>query len=192
MSEAWAAALGGVAADNGLSVAIEELTDRGMITLRARLDDPLVAGALGRAGFPAARPREARAGDGRQTVWMAPDEALLCLPRGDAGAGLAALRGALAGQRHLALDVTDARATFRLTGAGARETLAKGAPVDLSPAAFGQGDARRTHLGQVAAAFWMTGAEPDAFELVCFRSVAGYVFDWLLTGAATEARVGLF
>jgi len=190
MSDPWAPALGGVAAEHGLSLRIEELTDRGMIALRARLDDPAAAAALAQAGFAAAHPRKASAGDGRATVWMAPDEALLLLPRADVASGLAALQGALAGQRHLALDVTDARATFRLTGEGARETLAKGAPVDLTPGAFGPGDARRTHLGQVAAAFWMTAAEPDAFELVCFRSVAGYVFDWLLAGAAREARAG--
>ena len=56
--------------------------------------------------------------------------------------------------------------------------------MDLSPAGFGPGEIRRTRLGQVAAAFWLTGE--DAFELVCFRSVGGFVHDWLNTAAAAS------
>jgi sarcosine oxidase subunit gamma len=68
--------------------------------------------------------------------------------------------------------------------------LAKGAPVDLAPAAFGVGDFRRTRLGQVAAAFWMPA--PDTFELMCFRSVAGYVADWLANAARPGSLAGYF
>ena len=86
------------------------------------------------------------------------------------------------------IDVSDARALFRIDGPGAREVLAKGAPVDLSPAAFGPGDFRRTRLGQVACAFWT----PDgtSFELVCFRSVAAYVFGLLENAAKPGSEVG--
>jgi len=82
--------------------------------------------------------------------------------------------------------VSDARATFRLTGAGAREVVAKGMPADLSRRAFGAGAARRSHLGPVAAAVWVVAEAPETLELVCARSVAGHVFDWL----ATSAREG--
>ena len=84
--------------------------------------------------------------------------------------------------------MSDARAVFRLDGPGAREVLAKGAPVDLAPAAFGPGDFRRTRLGQVAAAFWMP--EPEVFDLMCFRSVAGFVADWLATAARPGSLPG--
>ena len=82
---------------------------------------------------------------------------------------------------HLVADVSDARAVIALSGAGAREVLAKGAPVDMAQDRFGPAEIRRTRLGQVAVAFWMTG--PETFELVCFRSVAGFVFDWLTVAA---------
>ena len=63
--------------------------------------------------------------------------------------------------------------------------LAKGAPADLSRAAFGPGDFRRTRLGQIAAAFWQVeGAGTETFELICFRSVAAHAFYWL--GAAAR------
>ena len=88
------------------------------------------------------------------------------------------------------MNVSDARAVFSVTGRGARELIAKGAPVDMSPAAFGLGDLRRTHIGQVAAAFWMTADE--ALTLVCFRSYAGYMFDWLSASAKDGATPGLY
>jgi sarcosine oxidase subunit gamma len=66
--------------------------------------------------------------------------------------------------------------------------LAKGTPVDLAPAAFGPGDFRRTRLGQVACAFWMPA--PDAFGLICFRSVADHVALWLGTAADPAAALG--
>ena len=76
-----------------------------------------------------------------------------------------------------------------VAGQGARELIAKGAPVDMSPQAFGTGDLRRTRIGQVAAAFWLGD---DGFTLVCFRSVGAYVFDWLKASAAEGARPGLY
>jgi sarcosine oxidase subunit gamma len=180
--------LGGVSLSHGLSARIEELDDRGMITLRAAAGD--AARALEAVGLTAPEARRSTRNGDRRAVWMAPDEWLLCAPRDEIAGMLATLERALDGVQALALDVSDARATFRLTGAGARATLAKGAPVDM--ASFAPGQARRSHLGQVACALWMTGAEPDAFELVCFRSVAAYVLDWLLASADADADPGRF
>ena len=86
----------------------------------------------------------------------------------------------------MAVNVSDARAVFLIEGQGAREVLAKGAPVDLSPEAFGVDDLRRSRIGQLAAAFWMT--EDEVFELVCFRSVGAFMFDWL-SNAAREGSL---
>lgn len=81
----------------------------------------------------------------------------------------------------MAVNVSDARATFTLEGQGAREVLAKGAPVDISPAVFGKGEIRRSRIGQIAAAFWTLDGE--TFEVVCFRSVGAFMFDWLSNAA---------
>ncbi len=184
-------ALGGAVAEAGLTVRIEELAGLGAIALRGDPADPAVAAALAaEVGADLPPVRRFSAGAERLLVWMSPDEFLLRLPRGAVEPTLARLDGALAGVHCLAADVSDARATFRLTGAGARATLAKGAPVDLSPRAFGPGDARRTHMGQIAVAFWQTAAAPDVFELVCARSVADYAFRWLVRAAATDADPG--
>lgn len=91
---------------------------------------------------------------------------------------------------HLSADVSDVRSLFRIEGRGAREVLAKGAPVDLAIDKFGPGDFRRTRLGQVAVAFWMTG--DDAFSLVCFRSVEEFVGRWLQLAARPGSQVGYY
>lgn len=185
------APLGGVCAAEGLSCAIAEVVGVGAITLRGALADPAFAAAVAAEAGVAVPPlRRVAATPSRALLWMSPDELMLRLPRAEVAPALARLRAALADVHHLAEDVSDARATFRLTGAGARAVLAKGAPVDLARAAFRPGDLRRTHLGQIACAFWLLGEAPDVFELVVFRSVAGYAFDWLLAAASRAADPG--
>ena len=137
-----------------------------------------VAAATGCAIRRAAAHRVRRAS---AVAWMSPDELLLFWRPARAPHGRArSARRLPACITSWSTSPTPAR-VFRIDGPGAREVLARGAPVDLAPAAFGPGDFRRTRLGQVAAAFWMP--EPDAFDLVCFRSVAGFVADWLDSAA---------
>lgn len=164
------------------AIAVHESGLRGMITLRGTFGDATFQAAIKQV-FDLEIPGQRRAVTNAtcRLIWMSKDE-LLAVVDYDAAPALAmAVSTALAGQHHMAQVVSDARAVFALAGHGAREVLAKGAPVDLSPAAFGQGDVRRSRLGQVAVAFWMTN--DDTFELVCFRSVAAFVFDWLTVSA---------
>lgn len=165
---------------------IEAAPPTGMITLRGDLSDAALGDAVREAtGFDVPAVRKIAREGARGVAWMSPDELLLITPYEEAPAIAARIGGALAGTHHLAVVVSDARAVFRLTGAGAREVLAKGAPVDLAPEAFGQGDFRRTRLEQMAAAFGMTG--PDTFDLICFRSVGAHMAQWL--EKAVRARV---
>lgn len=188
MSEA-VSALAGEAFDG--IVRVEEAGLRGMILLRGDLSDTTLTGAAtGVTGTAFPGRGEAKLQGEKGILWMSPDEALVLVPHAEAGAALGAMRKDLKGTHHLLADVSDARAVFRVTGAAAREVLAKLTPADLSPAAFGPGQVRRTRLAQAAAAFWMTGE--DAFEVVCFRSVARYVFDLLKTSARPGGEVGFF
>jgi sarcosine oxidase subunit gamma len=164
-----------------------------MVSLRADLSDPAVADAC-RATAGAAAPgmRRIIVGTGGSVAWMAPDELLFIVPA--AAPARAAIAAALAGRRHLAVDLSDARTRFRIAGPGAREVIAKGAPVDLSRGAFaavvdGAGDFRRTRLGQIAAAFW--APEDDAMEVICFRSVADHAEAWLRQAARDGSLPGV-
>ncbi len=105
-------------------------------------------------------------------------------------AALDKARTALEGQHFLAADVSDARAVFTLEGPGIRDMLAKLCPADLSPDALPTGEFRRSHLGQVAAAFWLE-SESKA-TVVCFRSVAQYMFDLLSKAAEPGSELGYF
>ncbi|MEM9013191.1 MAG: sarcosine oxidase subunit gamma family protein [Pseudomonadota bacterium] len=174
-------------------VQISRIEGRGMLTLRGDLADGTFASAVSSAvGLALPGQRGVVVEGERQLAWMSPDELMLMLPAGELAEVEAALAKALRRQHHLLADVSDARATFAITGAGAREVLAKGAPVDLAPGIFAPGEIRRTRLGQVAAAFWMTAEAPERFELVVFRSVAGFVEDWLQTAAQPGSLPGLF
>lgn len=161
----------------------------GMITLRGDLASPALAGALGDvlgAGIPAQR--RIHGGKGGSAAWMSPDELLLIVDYPRVAGVIAALETALAGEFFTLADVSDARAVFTLSGAQARDVLAKLCPVDF--AAFETGEIRRTRAAQVAAAIWRSGDED--FTLVCFRSVAQYMWDLLCTAAKPGSEVGLY
>lgn len=165
---------------------IREIGPVGMITLRAKPDVKALAKAIKAAvgtAVPAVRRIEIE-GD-RACGWMSPDEYLLVMPYAAVAGAMEAIAKAMAGEHHLAADVSDARAVFRVEGAKADQVLAKLSPVDF--ARLEPGELRRTRAAQVAAAFWKEG---DAFTVVCFRSVGRYVFDLLATGAKPGSELG--
>lgn len=165
----------------------------GMVTLKADLAAPAVTAALEAVLGLAVPPRRRILGGlAGGAAWMAPDELLLLVPRAEAADRAAALDAALDGTHRLVADVSDARAAFRVAGPGAREVIARGAPVDLHPDAFRPGDLRRTRLGQVACAFWIPEPAPGTVELVVFRSVAAFVADWLENAAKSTVSPPLF
>lgn len=175
------------------AVSWSRIRDRGMIGLRADLSVGVVCKALQKAcGAPVPETRRLSIKADRTLAWMSPDELLLTLPHAEVPATLAALAEAMEGRHHLAVDLSDARALFRVEGPGAREVLAKGAPVDFSRAAFGPGDFRRSRLGQLAAAFGQVSEDPEAFEMVCFRSVSAHVERWLDVSSRAGSLPGVF
>ena len=171
--------------------AIEEGGLRGMITLRGDLSSKVLTSAA-RAASGSRIPKQRIAQVVRQggICWMSPDELLILCPYDAVSERLASLNTALAGTHALAVNVSDARANFRVSGPYAREVLAKLCPVDLSPSAFRPGMFRRTRMAQVPVAFWMDADE--VFHIICFRSVAEYVFSLLKASAAPASEVGVF
>jgi sarcosine oxidase, subunit gamma len=175
-------ALGGVSSQGFANV--REIGPLGMISLRAKDVaglDRAVKAAVGTAvpskGMVVTKGEKA-------CGWMSPDEYLLILPYDAVASTLAGLAKSLAGAHQLAVDVSDARAVFRIEGDRADQVLAKLAPVDLER--LEPGMLRRTRVAQVAAAFWRDG---DGFTLVCFRSVAAYVMGILTHAAMTGSEI---
>lgn len=189
MSNAMSA-LNAVSHEEGIAQ-ITEVGLRGMITLRGDLSDAqLIKAAEAAAGVPFPEQNRANTDGLSGLCWMSPDEVLILCPHSDAPARLAQLQEALAGSHVLAVNVSDARAVFALSGPHAREVLAKLVPVNLAPGAFEPGMFRRTRMSQIAAAFWMADAE--TFHIITFRSTAQYAFDLLKVAAAEGSEVGYF
>lgn len=170
---------------------VRECGLQGMITLRGDLSvRVLKTGATTAGGARMPGPGMANIKGGSGLAWMSPDEVLVLCPYEEVSERLGALNTRLGGNFALAINVSDARAVFCVSGAGAREVLAKLCPVDLSPAAFKPGMFRRTRMAQVPAAFWMD--DDQTARIICFRSVADYVFGLLRTAAANGSGVGYF
>jgi sarcosine oxidase, subunit gamma len=171
-------------------ISLRDLGPRGMITLRGDLGDRTLQQActdLTGVGFPG--PGTVQIVGDKGLGWMSPDEVLVMVPHDGVAAALARLTGALSGQHHLAVDVSDARAVIEVQGPAAREILAKLTPVNMHPAAFPVGQFRRSRLGQIAAAFWMQ--DDQTIVVICFRSVADYAFA-LLAQSIQDGTVGYF
>ena len=184
-----ALALGGASFD-GL-VQIEELAGQGMVTLRGDLTDKAIVTAVKDVfGVTLPGTRETAFDAGNGALWMSPDEALLLCPYDEAQTMADDLAAKLADAHALVVNVSDARAVFTLKGRMLREVIAKLAPVDMSPDAFTPGMVRRTRMAQVAAAFWMDDA--STARVVCFRSVAAYMFGILSISADEASAVNHF
>ncbi|MEY8830839.1 sarcosine oxidase subunit gamma [Sedimentitalea sp. XS_ASV28] len=171
--------------------AVREDGLQGMITLRGDLS----AGAVGSvikdvAGF--AVPEVGRISGDRKggLCWMSPDELLVLCPHEDADAHVEKMQQRLKGTHSLVVNVSDARALFRVSGPAARDVMAKLCPVDFSPDAFTPGMFRRTRMAQVPAALWMS--DDETFHIICFRSVAEYVYGLLKVASQPGSEVGAF
>jgi len=184
-----------VSALNGASfdgtVMVREAGLQGMITLRGDLSSEKMRKAVKQiTGAEMPGRRETRGGPDGGAVWMSPDELLLLVGHDRVAAALEELEKALAGTHFLAVDVSDARAVFEIKGARVREVIAKLCPVDMDPSDFRPGQIRRTRMAQVAAAIWME--EEERIRVICFRSMAAYVFGLLEDAAGPGGEVGFF
>ncbi|MEO0747050.1 MAG: sarcosine oxidase subunit gamma family protein [Pseudomonadota bacterium] len=188
MSEA-VSALPGASYDGYVSV--REVGLQGMVTLRGDHATAPISSAVKKVAgveVPEAWRMSAKGHIG--VAWMSPDELMVMGPYADAPATVAAFEKALKGNHFLAVNVSDARAVFEISGPAVREVMAKLVPVDMSTQAFVPGQFRRTRMAQVAAAFWML--DEETIRIVCFRSVAEYVFGLLKDAAEPGSEVGFF
>lgn len=171
-----------VSALNGASfqgfASIREIGPLGMITLRAKGIKALDKAVKSVTGTKLPAQRRIEINGDKACGWMSPDEYLLIVPYAEVSEALAKLAKALTGEHHLAVDVSDARAVFRIEGDKATDVLRKLSPVDFDR--LEPGELRRSRAAQVAAAMWV---QDGGFTLVCFRSVAAYVMG-LLTHSA--------
>lgn len=178
----------------GLSVEMHEITDRGMIDLRGSLSDRKFAAAAKKVlglELPTT-PRTSVEKGGIYALWLSIDQWLICCPRSKTADLLGKLQKPLSGVHALAVDLSDARTIIRLQGETVRETLMKGAPVDLLGAEFVKGTVRRLRFGEIAAMVHLVDDNPDVIDLYVFRSYADFAWDWLAETGRKPATIKLF
>ncbi len=122
------------------------------------------------------------AGTGR-AVWLGPDEWLLSSTTETPEEFEARVWAAVLPLGGSATDVSAQRIGLRLTGARARDVLAKGCSVDLHPREFGRGSSAQTTLGQAGVVLLALSDDGDDFYVLVRSSFAGYLADWLLDAA---------
>jgi sarcosine oxidase subunit gamma len=138
---------------------------RGALTL----DLPLVANT-------------ASQGAALSALWLGPDEWLLLCADGSEMAVIASLRTALSGRHAAIVDISDARCVAHLSGAAARDVLARGCAVDFHPRAFTLGAVAQTRLAQ--AEVIVHRCTEDGFDIYVARSFADHLWRWLADAIA--------
>ena len=81
------------------------------------------------------------------------------------------------------IDQSSSRAIVRISGAKARDVLAKGVLIDLHPRAFQPGDVALTSIAHIGALLWQVDGAPT-YEISVFRSMAESFWHWLAQSAA--------
>jgi sarcosine oxidase, subunit gamma len=176
----------------GLTIALKEIDDRGMIDLRGELKDETFSAAVSDAiGFALpSEPRTSRRQGEIAALWLSTDQWLITAPRPAVRDLHAQLAAALKGVHSLAVDMSDARTILRLEGDNVVEVLNKGTSADFTD--LKEGAVRRLRYAEIAALVHVIAREPDVMDLYVFRSYADYAWTYLTTTARQAARIDLF
>ena len=172
-------------------VTLRERRFRAMIALRGDAGDERFLSAVG-AGLGVALPLEPNttAQDGSTTaLWLGPDEWLVTAPPGEEQVLVPALRSTLGDRHAAAVDLSESRTVIAVSGAKARDLLAKGCTLDLHPRAFPVGACAQTGLARAGVLLHLVNEAPT-FEITIPRSYADYLWAWL-ADAAREYGVAL-
>ncbi|MBE5459819.1 sarcosine oxidase subunit gamma [Mycobacteroides abscessus] len=149
--------------------------------------DPSGPGGLAAAGVVGAAlptvPSTCTEGWDTTVIWFGPDEWLVTSTARGGEELEAALRDVIGEHRGAAVDVSAQRTTVRLSGAHARDVLAKGCSLDLHPSVFGLGAAAQTMLGLAAVVLIPLDDTGTDYRILVRSSFAGYLAGWLLDAA---------
>ncbi len=184
--------LGHRAEPSSTSIAMHEISSRGMIDLRGlSTDKKFMAAAKSALGFDLPKtPRTSNAWGDVKALWLSPDQWLVLCPRDKTAALLESLNAALIKIYSLCVDVSDMRAIIRLTGEGVHEILMKGCSLDLLSDEYAPGTVRRVRFAEIAALINIV--EHHTIDLYVFVSYAEYAWEFLLKAARKGAEVKLF
>jgi heterotetrameric sarcosine oxidase gamma subunit len=119
---------------------------------------------------------------GLALIGTAPDQWLAVAEDQAATELLATLTKELAGIASI-IDQSDGKAVIRISGARARDALAKGCSLDLHPSVFQPGDAATTQIALIDCQLWQLDDVPT-YDLAVPSSFAESFWSWLTASAA--------
>jgi heterotetrameric sarcosine oxidase gamma subunit len=164
-------------------VAARECHDRRLAIVEARkgLEAQFIEQMQGLTGLrPPPGPRRVSSG-ALALLGLGPSRWLAIAPS-DAAAAIEALERAVSGSGSF-IDQTDGLAVLRIGGPRARETFAKGLPIDLDASAFAIDDVAVSAVAHIGVTIWRLDDAPT-FEIAAPRSYAGAFAHWLQESAA--------
>ena len=148
------------------------------------------AAAAAAEAFGAALPETPRivSGSDMEFAWCGPERWLVLAPEHLAApaGGIEALLAPVFASTASVTEQTGSRVLLRVSGPGARATLAKGLPIDLHPRVFATGHTALCRANHVALQIWQTDESPR-YVLALPRSHAAGWQRWLLEAAAATA-----
>lgn len=183
LSRIYAAGRHGVK-EGAAGLAMTELNDFELVQVMARRGQwsAVVQACTEAYGKPVPAKPEAVQAEGALLVWSGPDQFLVLSPRGSA---LERARKAFAGMASLS-EQSDGRSLIRISGARARDMLAKVCSLDLHPAVFPVGTAAATSIDHTSANLWRGGDSSGeaVFYLLVFTTFAESLWHTLLDSGA--------
>ncbi|MGB3386516.1 MAG: sarcosine oxidase subunit gamma family protein [Pseudaminobacter sp.] len=169
-------------------IRMAEIRNFNLVQIFARRGQWAAVAKAAKAHFGAEAPTRPQAVTGKAGVllWSGPDQLSALTVRGNELRPLDALRERFAGIASLS-DQSDGRCLLRISGARARDMLAKVSSVDLHDAVFPVGAAAATAIDHTAANLWREADAADGspvFKLLVFSSFADSLWDTLVDAAA--------
>ena len=171
---------GGGMQGGSAGVVISERPFLGHLNLRGDpYDGAFMEGVERALGFALpVEPNTVSNGDGKQALWLGPDEWLVVTPPDEQDAVADALVEALSGVFSSVTDITGGQTIITLSGENAEQVLAKGCSLDLHTRAFGEGRCAQTLVAGVGVTLLWASPEPS-FDLIVRRSFAEHLALWL-------------
>lgn len=114
-------------------------------------------------------------GKGATLIWSGPDQFIVLARKSQGAEQQAKLRKALSGNASLS-DQSDGRCLIRISGARARDALAKLSSLDLHGAAFVAGTAATTSIDHTSVNLWRGADEAPVYYLLVFSSFADSIW----------------
>jgi len=167
---------------NEATVVLEDRGFRGQIVLQGKASDAEFFDAV--SDITGLRPSKetnvVTGGPGfPRLLWLGPEEWLLVTEDEESGRIMLELTNSFKGRHVQVVDNSDAYAIVGVTGASARNILAKGCTLDLHERVFHSGCSTRTLLGQVQVILHQVTDDPD-YEIHVHRSFAEFLWEWLV------------